>query len=120
MEGLSRSLAQHLVAPRGAGIPEGASAAGRASNAACGDELVLHVGVGADGRLVAGFQARACSATLAVASLVCERLAQLDRDGARALDLDALVAGAGGLPPARRHALELARRALDAALSGLG
>lgn len=123
VEGLSEILRGHLLEPRGAGAFSGGEAGpvatGRAENPPCGDELLLHLRLGPDGRLEARFQAKACSAVLAVASLVCEALAGQTPDAARALDLGQLVGAAGGLPPTRRHAQAVAARALEQALARL-
>ena len=123
VEGLSEILRAHLREPRGAGAflasEAGAVATGRAENPPCGDELLLHLRLGPDGRLEARFQAKACSAVLAVASLVCEGLAGRTQEAARDLDLAQLVADAGGLPPTRQHALGVATRALERALAQL-
>ena len=116
MSALPEPLMEHLRAPRNCGELPGASAVGRAANQACGDELLLALRV-EEGRVAqARFQARGCSATLACASLATEALAGLDLAAAAALDLGRLVREAGGLPPTRRHAVELCARALHAAL----
>jgi nitrogen fixation NifU-like protein len=113
-------LQAHFLAPRQAGEPAGADALGCAANAACGDHLELGLWV-QDGRIRdARFRARGCSSLLATASLAAERLVGLDLPGARGLDLGALLAGAGGLPPGRAHARAVVERALDQALQALG
>lgn len=121
VEGLSEILRGHLLEPRGAGAfsASEAVATGRAENPPCGDALLVHLRLGPDGRLEARFQAKACSAVLAVASLVCEALAGQTPDAARALDVGLLVGAAGGLPPTRRHAQAVAARALEQALARL-
>ena len=60
----------------------------------------------------ASFQARACSAVIALASLSVEGLAGLDAAGLAALDPAVLAERAGGLPRTRRHAVLVVRRAL--------
>jgi NifU-like protein involved in Fe-S cluster formation len=69
--------------------------------------------------LVARFRAEACSATLAVASLVCTALESATLEQASALDCESLIAAAGGLPPAKRHAGQVVARALAGALADL-
>jgi NifU-like protein involved in Fe-S cluster formation len=92
---------------------------GRGANAACGDELEL--GLWAEGGRVVGvrWRARACSATLATASLACERLAGLSLEEAEAIDVGPLLAAAGGLPPGKGHARAVVERALSEALRAL-
>ena len=73
-----------------------------------------------EGRVAqATFQARACSAVIAVASLVTEALQGLEVGEARALDPAALTEAAGGLPGPKTHACGVVRRALSAAFEAL-
>jgi NifU-like protein involved in Fe-S cluster formation len=112
-------LAAHLRAPRCVGDAEPEAGRGEGRNDACGDRLVVTVARSANG-LELRFRAQACSGVIAVASLV---LAELDGRGAgeaRAFDVGAAVERAGGLPPHRRHAVRVVRRALDAALDAAG
>jgi NifU-like protein involved in Fe-S cluster formation len=128
--GLPTGLAEHLLRPRGAGVPPAGSGAvsGEGHNAACGDRLVLWIWPQSGGYGI-GFQAQACSAVLAVASLGCEALgsslgAAADRGALRAaaadLDLAGRVAQLGGLPRQKAHAIAVFERALAAALARLG
>lgn len=119
MSPLAPRLADHFRSPRHAGDPAGADALGRGSNAACGDELEL--GLWAEGGRVARacWRARACSATLATASLACEHLVGRTLEQAEALALGALLDDAGGLPPGRGHARAVVERALSEALRAL-
>lgn len=110
-------LEQHFREPRhGVPAPAGAQV-GRSENSACGD--LLELGLVLDGERIdsATFQARACSATIAVASLVASALESLTVEEARSFDVAAAVSGAGGLPPTSRHAIDVVRRALLAALA---
>lgn len=100
---------------------------GEAANAACGDRLVLWIWPQGPGHSLA-FQAQACSAVLAVASVGCEALAPAFaragegaalRAAAAELDLERRVAELGGLPRHRAHALAVFERALAKALAGL-
>jgi NifU-like protein len=112
-------LKAHFLSPRHAGDPWGAQGLGRTENQACGDLLELGIWV-AEGRIVqVRFRAEACSATLASASLVCTQLEGRTVAEARALDCEALVAGAGGVPASKGHAPKLVARALAAALEAL-
>lgn len=120
MAALPPLLEHHFRFPRHAGDPSGADALGRGRNAACGDELELGLWVARGLVREVRFRARACSATLATASLVGERLAGATVEEARALDLGQLLAAAGGLPRGRGHARAVVQRALEQALSGLG
>lgn len=128
--GLPPGLARHLIRPCNGGAPPPGSSAlsGAASNAACGDRLVLWIWPQGPGHRIA-FQAQACSAVLAVASVGCEALSAAfaragERDALRAaaaeLQLERRVAELGGLPRHKAHALAVFERALGEALAGLG
>jgi len=121
MSALPPVLDEHFRNPRGAGALPGANARGRADNPACGDVLVLELRVERELVLAAGFQARSCSAVIACASLLCERLREPGTSvaSARSLDVDALVLAAGGLPRQRAHAARVCARALAEALQAL-
>jgi nitrogen fixation NifU-like protein len=112
-------IAEHLTRPRGAGELSPDAARGTAENAACGDVLQLFVARAPDGTAVLRFRARACSAVLATASLVCETLEGAELVAARALVVEARVREAGGLPPGRGHAVGLVSRALAESLRAL-
>jgi NifU-like protein involved in Fe-S cluster formation len=127
--GLPSGLADHLLRPRGAGAPPPGSGAssGEGHNAACGDRVLLWIWRQPPGHGLA-FQAQACSAVLAVASLACEALAPAfaaasDLEALRAavagLDLEGRVASLGGLPRHKAHAIWVVERALAAALTRL-
>jgi nitrogen fixation NifU-like protein len=110
-------LDEHFRHPRHSGPLPGATARGEGENQACGDKLVLQLRVEERRLKEVRFQARACSAVIALASLAAERLQGLDLDAARALELERMVEAAGGLPRERRHALRVVARALAQALS---
>ena len=116
---LPEALKAHFLLPRQVGDPQGADGLGRAGNQACGDALELGIWV-REGRVTKTcFRAEACSATLAVASLVCTALEGATLEQAHGLDCQALIADAGGLPPAKRHAGQVAARAVAEALADL-
>jgi NifU-like protein involved in Fe-S cluster formation len=122
MSALPPVLDEHFRNPRSAGVLPGANARGRGGNPACGDLLVLELRIEGERVLAAGFQARACSAVIACASLLCARLCEpgTSVDVARSLDLEALVQAAGGLPRQRAHATRVCMRALSEALRAGG
>ncbi len=119
MARLPPGLMKHFLAPRHVGAVAGSSARAVARNPSCGDHLELGLWRGGDGALEMRFQARACSAVIASASLVAEAVAGRLAEEVEALDLGALVSGAGGLPQGGRHALSLVQRALRQALAEL-
>jgi NifU-like protein involved in Fe-S cluster formation len=112
---LPAALELAFRSPRHGGGLVAPDARGRAANAACGDELELEFQV-RDGRITAaGFRVRGCSGLIACAELLCAELEGCASADAPGYDLTARVAELGGLPPARRHALEVCRRALEQA-----
>jgi NifU-like protein involved in Fe-S cluster formation len=119
MARLSDVLREHFDAPRNAAPLEQVDARGEGTNPACGD--VLHIELAADGDRIAGiaFRARACSAVIACASLITEAAAGRTLAEAAALDVEALVREAGGVPREKRHAPRVVERALRGALGSL-
>ena len=114
-------IRKHFLDPRNVGELADADGVGEAGNAACGDELRVFIRVNTAGALDGiSFQAKACSAVIAVASMTTEALEGATTAQARALDVDALVEQAGGVPRHKAHAPRVVRRALDAALSAAG
>ncbi len=113
----SRSLREHFLAPRHAGSLEHPSGVGRAENRVCGDRLELYLGV--EGTRVGALRYRAegCSSLGATASLLAERAQGLELAELDLLDVAALVAEAGGLPPTKAHAPRVVERALREALA---
>lgn len=109
----------HVVNPRGAGrLPEGASL-GAAGGSACGDMLCIGVVV-RDGVIVdAGFEATACSATTAAASVVIELIENSTFLDAARIGESTIDAELGGLRPDMRHAARLAADALHRALGAV-
>ena len=109
-------IRQHFADPRNTGALEEPSGRGRAENAGCGD--VLQIDVRIEDERVVGivFQARACSAVIATASLTTEAAkGELVAD-VRKLDVDGIVEDAGGVPRSKAHAPRVVARALGAAL----
>ena len=113
---LPPTLRDHFDHPRYVGRLDPPAVCGQAGNAACGDDLRLWIRVDAGRVVEAAFQARACSAVIAVASLVTEALYGADVETARELDPHGLAAAAGGLPGRKSHACDVVRRALESAL----
>jgi len=118
---LPQILTEHLMAPRCSGVLESESAvSGRGENPACGDVLVLMLDLEPDsGLLQAAFQARGCSAVIAVASLGAEAVTGMKPSEARALPIKGIVKEAGGLDRLQSHAIRVFDRALQQALHQL-
>ena len=112
-------MMEHFTHPRNVGVLENPSAVGRARNDACGDAMELHLrvreGVVADAR----FKTLGCTAAIAASSALTELLEQKSLDAARSLRHAQLDEALGGLPPVKRHALDLALDALADALASI-
>jgi tRNA-specific 2-thiouridylase len=114
----SELFEHHLSSPRGRGKVPGEGASGVAGTRACGDVIRFGLTLDPTGTWIAeaGWDADACGATLAAASLAVElvegkSLLDVARIGAREL-----AAELGGLSPGKFHAAELVADALARAL----
>ena len=119
MASLPELLQDHFLAPRCSGPLEGADGLGRAENSACGDELALGLWMEGAGVRQARFQARGCSAVIAVASWLCEQLGGRTLAEVEGFHRPRPIAAAGGLPAHALHAQSVVQRALDGALRSL-
>ncbi len=116
MARLPPPLEQHFRAPwRTPSFPQ-AGAGGQGENAACGDRVQLELH-GPPSALQVRLAMRGCSATVAVASLVAQRVHSSKLADARALEVRALVEEAGGLSPVQQHAIAVVERAFGSALA---
>ena len=112
----SSQLLDHFEHPRNSGELKGASARVQIENPACGDMLEMAV------RLVGNrvddirFRAKGCVPAMACASAITELAKGKPIDEARAIEREDVMGAVGGLPPASRHAAQLAIDALRAVL----
>jgi NifU-like protein involved in Fe-S cluster formation len=112
---LAPDLRKFLLDARHGGSLPGEAAA--ADNQACGDHVEIALALAGEGIERAGFRGSGCSAMLAIAELACARVEGRSLDDAAAFDLPLEVESLGGLPPTRRHALDVVSRALAGALA---
>jgi nitrogen fixation protein NifU and related proteins len=115
----SSKLLDHFHGPRRAGELADASIVADATNPVCGDVMKLWLRVEERRVTAATFKADGCVPTIACGSWLAEQLsAGCTVDEARTITPNTVSAGLDGLPPASRHAAELAvevlRKALDA------
>jgi nitrogen fixation NifU-like protein len=105
----------HLTHPRSQGRLEGATHAGQAEDATCGDRLEIDLRIERGAVVEARFRARGCPGAIAVGSALAALLPGRPASGepVSATDLDAAL---GGVPLAKRHALRLAADAQREAL----
>ena len=113
----AQALLDHFQHPRNAGAVADADASARLENPACGDVLQLTLRV-AGGRIEEiRFLALGCVAAIACGSALTGLVRGRTVAEARALEREELVRAVGGLPPASRHASQLAMDTLRAALA---
>jgi nitrogen fixation NifU-like protein len=115
----SPEVRDHVQNPRNQGELPDATATVEVSNPVCGDTLKLAVRV-EDGRIVAvRFRTRGCPPSIATSSILTEMI-----DGKSLAEIEQITAeqisqALGGLPPATKHAGQLAEDALDVLLDRL-
>jgi len=117
----SAQLLDHFRNPRHAGeLPE-ATVAAEASNPVCGDVIKLWLRVEGGRITAASFKAAGCAPAIACGSWIAERLSRGESlSAAIVIEAAEIEAGLGGLPPASRHAAQLAIEALRQATTALG
>jgi nitrogen fixation NifU-like protein len=115
----SPELQDHYKRPRNQGELPDATARVQVMNPVCGDTLELAVRV-EDGRVTAAkFRTRGCPPAIACSSLLTEMLLGKTVAEIREITAEELSQGLGGLPPATKHASQLAEDSLDALVDKL-
>lgn len=112
----SETVLDHFQNPRNAGELPGATAQVEVSNPVCGDVLRLAVIVEGDVVREARFLCRGCTASIASASLLTEKMKGRAASSLKEMHAAEIAAELGGLPPASFHAAQLAEDALRAVL----
>lgn len=115
----SEALLDHFRNPRNAGELPGADASVEVSNPVCGDVLQLAARLENGRILEARFLCRGCATSIACASLLTEQIRGRALRELRSLNAESLSRALGGLPPATKHAAQLAEDALRALLGKL-
>lgn len=117
---VAESVMEHFENPRNVGEVEDPDGTARGSNPVCGDEVSLSLrlddGVVGEAR----FRARACHATVAVMSLLTERIRGLPAGRAADIGPDEIVGWFADFPAGKRHAAEVAAEVLRRALGAGG
>jgi len=115
----SEILLDHFQHPRNAGELPGATAQIEVRNPVCGDILELSV-IEEDDRIrEVRFRCRGCTAAIAAASLLTQKIEGREVRDLRHVSAMTLAQELGGLPPASAHAAQLASDALRALLQKL-
>jgi nitrogen fixation NifU-like protein len=115
----SPEVQDHYKRPRNQGeLPE-ATARVEVTNPVCGDTLQLAVRM-EDGHIAAArFRTRGCPPSIACSSLLTELITGKTLPEIREITAEQISRALGVLPPATRHASQLAEDALDALLDQL-
>ncbi len=115
----SELVLEHFQRPRNAGELAGATATVEVSNPVCGDVLRLAVIVESGVIRDARFLCRGCTASIASASVLTEKMIGRTAITLRDIHAAAIAAELGGLPPASFHAAQLAEDGVKAILEKL-
>jgi nitrogen fixation NifU-like protein len=113
----SQTLLDHFQNPRNAGEIREPTAQVELSNPVCGDVLRLAVLVEAGRVQEVRFLCRGCTAAIACASLLTEKIAGRAIDDLGGITSEEIAAELGGLPVSSAHAAQLAVEALQAILA---
>jgi nitrogen fixation NifU-like protein len=115
----SEELLDHFQRPRNAGELPDATARAEVSNPVCGDVLHLAVRVDKDVIREARFLCRGCTASIACASVLTEKMKGKTTIELRNITRKGIADELGGLPPASEHAAQLAQDALEAVVKAI-
>ncbi|MFN0205460.1 MAG: iron-sulfur cluster assembly scaffold protein [Planctomycetota bacterium] len=116
MSGLSPILQKHFDDPKFFGRLANANRRGKSTNPACGDILEFEMCVEGERIVTTRFMAHGCSSVIAVASLMAERLQNVNVSDLLQSNVGEIVHNAGGLHASRSHAILVVERALRDAL----
>lgn len=107
MARFSPTVIEHFTNPRNCGRLPDADVSAFLGNPVCGDQIVLTARL-RDGTVAEiGFEAFGCSASLAIASILTERLAGSAISGLADVDTALVLEWSGGLTPDQSHVAEL-------------
>jgi nitrogen fixation NifU-like protein len=112
----SEMVLEHFQRPRNAGELAGATALVEVTNPVCGDVLRLAVIVQGGVVREARFLCRGCTASIASASLLTEKMKGRAVGELKDMNATEIAAELGGLPPASFHAAQLAEDGVRAIL----
>ena len=103
----SPTIVDPFPTPRNCGRLPDADVAAFVGNPVCGDQILLTARIDQDAVHDIAFEAFGCSASLAIASILTERLAGLSVPEVAAVTTDEVLQWSGGLSPDQRHVAEL-------------
>ena len=103
----SPEVVDHFTNPRNCGRVEAPDVAAFVGNPVCGDQILLTARIADDAVSDIAFEAFGCSASLAIASILTERLVGLPIPAIAAITTEQVLEWSGGLSPDQRHVAEL-------------
>ncbi len=103
----SPTVVDHFTTPRNCGRLPDADVAAFIGNPVCGDQILLTARVDQDAVSEVAFEAFGCSASLAIASILTERLTGLQIREIAGITTEQVLQWSGGLSPDQRHVAEL-------------
>jgi nitrogen fixation protein NifU and related proteins len=103
----SPTVVDHFTNPRNSGRLTQADVTAFIGNPVCGDQILLTAKVREDAVSQVGFEAYGCSASLAVASILTERLAGMPVDAIATIAATQVAEWSGGLSPEQQHVAAL-------------
>lgn len=107
MPRFSATVIDHFTNPRNSGRLVDADVSAFVGNPVCGDQILLTARVSGDVVAELMFEAFGCSASLAVASILTERLAGLSISAIETIEADQILQWSGGLAPDQQHVAAL-------------
>ncbi|MCH9720767.1 MAG: iron-sulfur cluster assembly scaffold protein [Actinomycetia bacterium] len=103
MPRFSECVIDHFTNPRNCGRVPDPDVAAFVGNPVCGDQILLTARVGDDTVGEIAFEAFGCSAALAVASILTERLTGMPIPDVAVIDQTLVAGWSGGLAPDQQH-----------------
>lgn len=103
----SPTVIDHFTNPRNSGTLPNPDASAFVGNPVCGDQILLTARVADNAVSAVEFQAFGCAASLAIASILTERLCEMTIEQVSDIHAAHVVNWSGGLAPDQQHVAEL-------------
>ncbi len=107
MPRFSPTVVDHFTNPRNSGRLAQVDATAFIGNPVCGDQILLTAQIREEVVSQVGFEAYGCSASLAVASILTERLAGMLVEAIATIEATQVADWSGGLSPEQQHVAAL-------------
>ncbi|MGH3954381.1 iron-sulfur cluster assembly scaffold protein [Mycobacteroides salmoniphilum] len=107
MPRFSPTVVDHFTNPRNSGRLAQVDVTAFIGNPVCGDQILLTAQIQEEVVSQVGFEAYGCSASLAVASILTERLAGMSVEAIATIEATQVAEWSGGLSPEQQHVAAL-------------